>query len=152
MEIDPRPKGPIVHGQSFEIRGEGKLVRRDRLEAPSIGKTLNIQRRNGIHEMQGDTRKAIALPFDPSKESIEQVAELPESKVVLIFTQSAIYALDADSNVSEVAGSRGIGRTPLNHANGIIPVRNEMIVLGVNALHLVLDTRFAGEAACRAAN
>ena len=152
MEIDPRPKGQILQGQSFEIEGERKVMRRDRLDAPSIGKALNIQRRNGVYEMQGDIKKAVALPFDPSKEPIEQAAELPESEVVLIFTQNAIYTLDADGNVSEVANSRGVGRTPLNYANGVIPVRNEMIVLGANALHLVLDTRFAGEAACRAAN
>jgi hypothetical protein len=149
MEINPRPAGQIAQGQSFELEGERKAVRRDRLEAPSIGKVLNIQRRNGIYEMEGDTRKGIKLPFDPSQEPIEQAAEMPESKVVLIFTPNAIYTLDADNNVSEVANSRGVGRTPLNPTSGIIPVRNEMIVLGANALHLVLDTRFAGEAACR---
>jgi hypothetical protein len=149
MEINPRPTGQIVQGQSFEIEGERKAVRRDRLEAPSIGKVLNIQRRNGVYEMQGDTRKGIKLPFDPSQEPIEQAAEMPDSKIVLIFTLNAVYTLDADSNVSEVAGSRDVGRTPLSPINGIIPVRNEMIVLGANALHLVLDTRVAGEAACR---
>lgn len=149
MEITPRPTGEIAQGESFELEGERKIVRRDRLEAPSIGKTLNIQRRNGIYELQGDARIGIKLPLDPSQEPIEQAAEMPESKTVLIFTPNAIYTLDADSNVSEIAGSRGIGRTPLNHFNGIIPVRNEMIVLGANALHLVLDSRFAGDAACR---
>ena len=72
----------------------------------------------------------------------------PESKIVLLFTPSAIYTLDADGNVSEIAGSRSVGRTQVHPANGIIPVRNEMIVLGASALFLVLDTRFAGEAAC----
>jgi hypothetical protein len=148
MEINPRPTGQIEQGESFELDGERKAVRRDRLEAPSIGKVLNVQRRNGIYEMQGDTRTGLKLPFDPTKEPIEQAVEMPESKIVLIFTPNAIYTLDADSNVSEVAGSRGVGRTPLNPTSGIIPVRNEMIVLGANALHLVLDTRFAGEAAC----
>jgi hypothetical protein len=148
MEIDPRPRGGIEQGQSFEIQPERKAVRRDRLEAASIGKTLNVQRRIGLFEMQGDQRKPISLPFDPSKEPIEQAAEMPESNIVLLFTQNAVYTLDADSNVNEIAGSRGIGRTPLNYVHGIIPVRNEMIVLGANALHLVLDTRFAGDAAC----
>ena len=152
MEIDPRPTGQIEQGQSFEIDGERKLVRRDRLEAPSIGKTFRIERRNGLYEMQGDVRHGVGLPFDVSKEPIEQAAELPESKAVLIFTPNAIYALDADNNVSEVAGSRIVGKVQLQQPNGIIPVRNEMIVLGANSLFLVLDTRFAGEAACRVAN
>ena len=148
MEIDPRPTGAIEQAQSFEIEGERKAVRRDHLDAPSIGKTLNIQRRNGLFEMQDGQRKQMSLPFDITKEPIELAAEMPESKIVLLFTPSAIYTLDADGNVSEIAGSRSVGRTQVHPANGVIPVRNEMIVLGAAALFLVLDTRFAGEAAC----
>jgi hypothetical protein len=67
----------------------------------------------------------------------------------LIFTASSIYSLDSEGTVTEIPGARHVGNTPLDHAKGVIPIRNEMIVLGANALFLVLDTRFAGQAACR---
>ncbi len=87
------PTGAIVRGQSFEIEGERKVARRDRLEAPSIGKVLNIQRRNGIHEMQGARAKPSRCRSTRRKEPIEQAAELPESKVGLIFTSERdLYA------------------------------------------------------------
>jgi hypothetical protein len=148
MEISPRPSIPTAQTESFEIMPERRAVRRDRLEAPSIGKSLAIERRNGLFDVRDGKRKPIELPFDVAKEPVEQAAEMPESKIVLLFTPNAIYALDAAGNVNEIAGSRTVGRTQLSFVQGIIPVRNEMMVLGASALHLVLDTRFAGEEAC----
>jgi hypothetical protein len=149
VRLNRAPVGPIMQAERYDIERLRLVSRRDRLDARSIGKMLHMHALSGVFEVVGDGRQPLLLPFDPRQEPIEALAEMPESKIVLIFTASSIYSLDSDGMVTEIPGARHVGNTPLDRAKGLIPIRNEMILLGANALFLVLDSKFAGEDACR---
>lgn len=131
VKLDRPPIGPIVQRKSFAIEQERMIMRLRRFDASRLGTALQ------------------RLPFDQAKEPIEALADMPASRATLIFTGASAYALDDAGNVTEIAGARGVGHSQVGVGLGIIPVRNEMIVLGSNALFLILDTRFAGPDACR---
>ena len=120
-----------------------------RVQAPSIGETLLFSER-GLFELSADRGIApVRLPFDPRKETIHEVAELPASHLAVIFTAADIYALDADGTVTRVPGDMQVGRT-LDPNKGVIPVRNEMLVAGARGLFLLADRTLSGNGACAA--
>lgn len=124
--------GPVVQRQSFAVEPAKSIMRLNHFDASRLGPALQ------------------RLPFDPDNDPIEALSDMPESKATLIFTKASAYALEDSGAITEVAGARTTGRSLVGVGLGIIPVRNEMIVLGGNALYLLLDTRFAGATACRA--
>src|SRR6185437_6084640 len=91
----------------------------------------------------------IALPFDPVREPIEAMVEMPEYKAVLIITDVSAYALQDNGVVSEIKRAREVGVSPITASRiELIPVSNETIFLGRNSLNLLVDARISGEAAC----
>lgn len=145
------PMAPITQGRSFVIPEARMPLSRARLEAASIGKTIVMNATSGLDELRPDGPMPLALPFDPARERIESLMEMPQYKAVLILTRASAYALQPDGAVIEIPGARGAGASRLGAAVGVIPVRDETIFLGLNELNLLVDSRISGEAACRGA-
>lgn len=137
--VRPRPQ-PVASNFS-----EGRAI-----SVAGIGKTL-VWKPTGLWERDGDRLTPIALPFDPARQTLTDVAEFPSLKVVVIFSHAGIFTLDAEARVSEVPGGRNaVGPGPIR-SEGIIPLRNEMIVLGNNALHLLAKSETLGRNGCLSA-
>jgi len=150
VRLSRRPVGPIVQGQSFVIGDTRLRLSRARLEAPSIGRTIVMSGASRLDEVRPEGTTPLALPFDPTDEPIYSVMEIPQYQAVLILTRASAYTVQAEGPVTEIEGARAAGVSRLGAAVGIIPVREETIFLGQNALNLLLDKRISGEAACRA--
>lgn len=150
VRLSRAPIEPIVQGQSFVIERSRVQISRGRLEAPSIGKTIVMQATAGLSELKPDGAVPLALPFDPAKERINSLIEMPQYKAVLIFTKASAYALQPEGPVTEILGAREAGVSPLAAPVAVIPRSNEIIFLGQNSLNLLLDSRISGGAACRA--
>lgn len=150
VHLSRPPMEPIVQGRSFVI-GEAKLrSSRARLEALSIGKTIVMHATTGLSELTPDGTVPLALPFDPAKEPIDSLMEIPQYKAVLIFTKASAYALQPEGAVTEILGAREAGISRLGAPVAVIPGSNETIFLGRNTLNLLLDSRISGGATCRA--
>jgi hypothetical protein len=120
-----------------------------RLDAPAIGKIIVRGPNSGIAELGRSGPVPIVLPFDPVREPIEAMVEMPEYKAVLIITDVSAYALQDNGVVSEIRRAREVGVSPITASRiEFIPVSNETIFLGRNSLNLLVDTRISGEAAC----
>lgn len=137
--VRPRPQPGA--GNSSEGRA---------ISVASIGKTL-VWKPTGLWEREGDRLTPIALPFDPTRQNLTDVAEFPPLKVVVIFSRAGIFTLDAEARVSEVSGGRNAVGPGSIRSEGIIPLRNEMIVLGNNALHLLAKSGTLGRNGCLSA-
>ncbi|MET3910599.1 hypothetical protein ABID59_004958 [Bradyrhizobium sp. S3.3.6] len=143
------PNAPIAQGQSFVV--EERLVRlgTTRIEARSIGKIIAKDPKSGLAELGPGGPAPIALPFDPIRERIDDMVDMPEYSAVLIITNASAYMLRENGGVSEIRGAREVGVSPITASKiRLIPVRNETIFLGRNSINLLVDTRISGEAAC----
>jgi hypothetical protein len=144
-----RIEEPLLRWVKMPSKKYGRFVYR--LAASSIGKTLLYSRR-GLFELSAARGIVpVALPFDPKTETINAVAELPASHLVVIITTAGVYALDGAGAITRVPGGQRVGHS-LGQSKGIIPVHNEMLLLGARALFLIADWTLFGDDACAAAD
>jgi hypothetical protein len=146
------PSTPVIQGKSFVVKESPVHLGMARLDAPAIGKVIVGEPSAGLAELGPSGPVPIALPFDPVREPIEAMVEMPKYKAVLIITDTSAYALQDNGTVSEIRRAREVGVSPITASKiELIPVRNEMIFLGRNSLNLLVDTRISGEEACNLA-
>jgi len=118
------------------------------LHAPVSGHPLTYNR-TGLFEMLPDgTKKPFSVPFDPVATPVLDAMEMPASHALILFTSVAAFAADAEGNVKELQSGTKLASVRLPQARGVIPGRNEMLVLGRDALYLIIDKRLAGPRAC----
>jgi hypothetical protein len=149
VRLSRTPSTPVIQGKSFVVKESPVHVGMARLDAPAIGKVIVREPNSGLAELGPSGPVPIALPFDPVREPIEAMVEMPKYKAVLIITDVSAYALQDNGTVSEIRRAREAGVSPITASRiELIPVRNETIFLGRNSLNLLVDTRISGEAAC----
>jgi hypothetical protein len=152
VRLSRAPSTPIIQGKSFVVKESPEHVGIARLDAPAIGKVIVREPNSGLAELGPSGPVPIALPFDPVREPIEAMVEMPGYRAVLIITDVSAYALQDSGTISEIRRAREVGVSPITASRvGLIPVRNETIFLGRNSLNLLVDTRISGEAACNLA-
>lgn len=151
VRLSQAPVGAIVQGRSFLIGQARPSSSFDRLDAPSIGKSISMGRKSGLSEQDGSGWMPLPLPFDPVQEPINQIVEIPEYKAVFVLTDVSAYSLQDKGAVTEIPGARTAGVGRAGAIVRLIPVRNETIFLGRNSLNLLIDRRTSGEAACKVA-
>ena len=93
------------------------------------------------------TKKPFEVPFDTTLNPVSELAEMPASQAIIIFTSQSVHALDADGSIQQVENAAAVGRS-IDYAWGVIPVVNKMLVLGKKGLFLLVDRKTSGERAC----
>jgi hypothetical protein len=139
--------GPLTPIQDYDAAKMGKYPRVHDL--PSLGKVLVISA-GGVFEMAPDmSLKPIALPAELEGAKFEQLVELPASHVAVVFTNRGVFTLNANDQLSRVAGDRrmDLGSSEPSPVS-LIPVREELFVDAHNGQFLVRDEIIAGAGSC----
>lgn len=97
----------------------------------------------------GGRTTPIPLQFDPTRNKIVSIAEMPKSRVAIIFTRDAAYVLGEDRRVRLVPGSVNVGAKFVGGSSGVIPIRKQMLVHGRREAYLVVDSQLSGKELCR---
>lgn len=117
------------------------------LDAPSMSKTYRWNA-TGLWELAGDDVVRVTLPFDEAEHGIADVAEFPSLKRLVVFSEAGVFSLSGNGEVEEIPGSRRLIHRHIGGSEGIIPERDEMIVLGLNGLYLLSRDSPSGRQDC----
>jgi hypothetical protein len=109
------------------------------VQAPSVGKVL-LLRQDGLWEKIADRLVPISLPFEMPEVGRLGFADFPSVQKLVIFAPAGIFTLDVQGRVEPAPGSRAVASKTQAESKGIIPIRNEMILTGNNALFLLMAT------------
>jgi hypothetical protein len=141
---------PLMIGGVSEKRAPGTTTTEYAREipAPSLGKIFVYSHQRLQELRHGGELVSPDFPFAPGETRVESVVELPASRLLVIVTSRNVYALDETGAYTVVPGGDLIGSSNLNPNKGIIPVRNALLLAGERALHLIVDRKLAGDAAC----
>jgi hypothetical protein len=105
-----------------------------------------------LSELRGNEVRAIATPqlVDPANpnERIRSVIEFPSARILVILTSArGIFMLSDGNIVSKIPGSEKLG-IPFPRTEGIIPVRDSMLIVGESGLYLLSRKITRGTDSC----
>jgi hypothetical protein len=114
----------------------------------SIGKVLVVTTRAVFELTDSGKLVPLSVPFRPEAFPRVVMGEMPASKRAVFATTDGLFSIDAEGQIRRVSGNQ----QPVLPANdtfkGVIPLREEMLVAGRTALHLIVDRRISGDPAC----
>jgi hypothetical protein len=114
---------------------------------PSIGKVILTTARGIFDLSPNGTITRIPVP-NVIDRGFSTIGDMPGSRLGLISPGdgNGIYSLDAHGVVRLIPGSETeAGSSPFR---GVIPIRNEMLVVGLSGLHLLVDRTISGSTGC----
>lgn len=155
-----RAKSPLGNGGLFAFDGTtiapvdesdaasiGDNV--DVYHLPSIGKVLLISER-GLFELRSDlsVRAIETPPGFTFGLPVPEIAEMPASRTALILGQAGVFSLGTDGIPKPVRGAEHYEDTFNRNTAGIIPRREELLLVGRKGLVLAVDEAIAGPGSC----
>jgi hypothetical protein len=116
-------------------------------DLPSIGKILVISG-SRIFELTRE-RRLVEIPSPLTFREGQNIsaADMPASRVGILMDGKGIFSIDEAGIVKQIRGGDGKGGVAWSFL-GVIPQRNQLLFRSRTDLHLVVDRRISGAAAC----
>lgn len=116
----------------------------------SIGKVLLVSER-GLFELTANlaVRQIVVPPKFAFGLPMAEVVEMAASHAALIMGNTDVLRMGADGSIAHVPGAQYFENTAGRDVAGIIPVREELLLVGRRGLALVVDEAIAESGTCK---